>query len=184
MAKLTSGQAATYLVDAGMPANRLAEFVAIGECESSLFTDAVSPVGAVGVWQIMPFNAGVGGGTVHDLYDPAYNARVTVIMSGHGANCAAWDTAYANIQRSGRYAYLNWPEVGSCAHNNLLGVAVTIGHGQPGHVTPPPPLTADGLLNAMLAGVNVIIHNGLPALGRQLTGYGQTADTLFRVGGK
>lgn len=127
MTLLTAVQVADYWVGAGGPKSRDVEWVAIAMGESGLVTDAVSSAGAVGLWQIMPFNAPTYGYSTSDLYDPAINARIAVAMSGGGVNCAAWDSCYANISASGRYSFLGWPEVGSADYNNLPAAASEIG---------------------------------------------------------
>lgn len=137
MADLTAGEVAGYLAANGCAHDRLVEWVAIGWTESGWQTTVVSSAGAIGVWQIMPFNAGIGGGSVSDLDDPGYNARVAMLMSGGGQNCAAWDSCYANIYVSGRYSYLAWPEDGSAAFAEMgrLGQVVPLARGP--NVTPP-----------------------------------------------
>lgn len=161
-------QVSGFLSANGMPGNRVTEFVAIAQCESGFRSDAVSPVGAIGLWQIMPFNAGVGGGSVGDLYDPLYNAKVAVLMSGHGANCAAWDTAYANIGASGRYSYLNWPERGSCAYSGLTGVSVAIGTHNSGGASPPSFPGLDGSLTSTVSKYQYLSTQVLPVSGGYL----------------
>lgn len=133
MTVLTASQVAGYWEAAGGPKSRDVEWVAIAMGESSLDDSVVSPAGAIGTWQIMPFNAAPYGYAVADLYNPAVNARIAVLMSGGGTNCAAWDSCYANIYASGRYSFLSWPELGSADYNNLPIAAAAIG----GHVTDP-----------------------------------------------
>lgn len=123
----TAAQVARYWVGAGGPRSRAVEWVAIAIGESGLDDTAVSPAGAIGLWQIMPFNAPPYGYTAGDLYDPAVNARVAVAMSGGGTNCAAWDSCYRDIYASGRYAFLGWPEQGSADYANLATAAAEIG---------------------------------------------------------
>ena len=165
MTVLSSAECYGILLLAGMPKGaRCTEFVAIAECESSLNTDAISPVGALGLWQIMPFNFGPLGLAVSDWRNPDTNARAAVLLSGHGANCAAWDTCYFNIQSSGRYSFLNWPEHGSCASNNLGRVSVVVGtHNQGGAMAPPEPGAAAQLIPA-LNGLARLTEVRLPAL--------------------
>ena len=139
MTILTIPQAATYLTDFGMPRSRVVEFVSIGIAESGLRTDALSSAGAIGVWQQMPFNATDRGYPASDLYDPNINALITVELSGQGVNCAAWDTAYADIGATGRYSFLAWPEAGSAAWRNEGMVAAVLSHGYPAPVTGGPP---------------------------------------------
>lgn len=155
MTLLTALQVADYWAGAGGPKSRAVEWVAIAMGESGLVTDAVSSAGAVGLWQIMPFNAPPYGYTVQDLYNPAINARIAVAMSGGGTNCAAWDSAYANISASGRYSFLAWPEQGSADYNNLAAAAAEIGGstinpaGNPG--TPGMQDTLPGTVSALQA---------------------------------
>lgn len=149
MPTLTIPQAATYLSEFGMPRNHVVEFVAIGMAESSLVTNAVSSAGAIGVWQIMPFNAAIAGLSVDALYNPGDNALVAVMLSGQGINCAAWDTCYANIGASGRYSSLAWPEPGSAAWNNEGTAAAVLSHGYPAPVSGGPP-PGTGLTGAQL----------------------------------
>lgn len=127
MTVLTASQVAGYWVAAGGPRARAVEWVAIAIGESSLDDTIVSPAGAIGLWQIMPFNAGPNGVSVADLYDPLLNAKVAVQMSGGGTNCAAWDSCYRDINASGRYSFLGWPETGSADFNNLAVAAAEIG---------------------------------------------------------
>lgn len=133
---------ADFWIAAGGPKNRATEWVAIAKGESSYDDRAVSSAGAIGLWQIMPFNAAPNGVTVQQLYDPRLNARVAVQMSGHGSNCAAWDSCYADIQASGRYSFLAWPEPGSADYANLTEVSVQLGHDKLGGAAPPVPNTA------------------------------------------
>lgn len=148
MPLLTAVEVADYWTGAGGPRSRAVEWVAIAMGESGLNSDAESPVGARGLWQIMPFNAAPYGYTVADLWDPAVNARVAVAMSGGGTNCAAWDSAYANIQASGRYSFLPWPEFGSADYNNLAAAAAELG----GHVIIPTATSQTPGISATLPG--------------------------------
>ena len=138
MAQLTALQVADLWIAAGGPRNRAVEWTAIALGESGYSTDVVSSAGAIGVWQIMPFNAAPHGYSVGQLYDPLINAKVTVAMSGHGTNCAAWDSAYRNINISGRYSFLAWPEPGSADYANLAVVSAQLGRDKLGGAVPPP----------------------------------------------
>ena len=151
-------------VQAGGPVVRQVEWVAISMGESGLDDQVVSSAGAIGLFQIMPFNAQYGGGTVSDLYDPVYNTRVAVIMSSSGANCAAWDSAYADINRSGRYSLLNWPERGSADFNNIPIAAGLIGSGSLGAALPEPSLGISVDMARVAAGIQQVITSALPAL--------------------
>lgn len=147
---LTPLQAAGALHAAGMPVNRLTEWVAIGMGESDLDTEAVSSAGALGWLQIMPFNFAPNGVDIASWRDPILNAAVAVKMSGHGTNCAAWDSSYANIRHSGRYTFLGWPEPGSADYDNLPVAAAHLGTHMSGGMFPPAiPSVSSGAIAAM-----------------------------------
>ena len=148
MTVLSAADVAGYWLGAGGPKSRIVEWVAIALGESGYDTEARSPVGALGLWQIMPFNAPPYGYTAGQLTDPAVNARITVQMSGGGTNCAAWDSAYRNIGASGRYTFLAWPEEGSADWNNLATAAAQLGS----HVVIPTAASQTPGLDATLAG--------------------------------
>lgn len=148
----------------GGPAARAVEWVAIAMGESSLNDSAVSPAGAIGAFQIMPFNAHIGGGSVGDLYDLDYNAKVAVLMSGGGANCAAWDSAYLNIYRSGRYSFLAYPEHGSADWKNIAIAAVALGVDGVATALPEPTLGIGADLGSLAGGVQQVINQALPQL--------------------
>lgn len=168
------------LLLAGMPKGaRCNEFVAIGICESSLETDAISPAGALGLWQIMPFNFGPLGLAVSDWRNPDTNARAAVLLSGHGANCAAWDTCYADIQASGRFSFLNWPQAGSCAAGHLGAVSVVTGTSSQGGASPPPFPGVDGSLTQTVATMQAMSNRVMPDNGRRLAQLAATVDRLY-----
>lgn len=135
MGVLTISQCAGAWLGATGPRTRMVEFVAISMAESSLNDDAVSPVGAEGLWQIMPFWWAQLGLPGDEWMVPSVNAEAAVAISGHGANCAAWDTCYANIAQSGRLNFLSFPQPGSAAANNIPTVAAALGVNPP---VPPP----------------------------------------------
>lgn len=168
MAELTAREVADLWIAAGGPRNRAVEWTAIALGESSYDTEAVSSAGAIGLWQIMPFNAAPNGTTVRGLYDPLTNARVAVRMSGHGSNCAAWDSCYVDIQGSGRYTFLGWPERGSADWNNLAVVSVQLGHDKLGAAVPPLPHGQANPIDAAEAGVQARLQGMLRVLVPQL----------------
>ena len=177
--QLTARQVASWWEAEGGPAARAVEWVAIAMGESSFYTDAVSSAGAIGLWQIMPFHAAEYGFQVSGLYDPQVNALIAVRLSGYGANCAAWDSAYANIYASGRYSFLAYPERGSADYNNIPTVANLLGQ-HPGPVPSPAPtpgVTSD--LAAATARWQDIAGKQLPGLGRQLAAQRARLDRLY-----
>lgn len=182
MTQLTGVEVADYWIGAGGPRNRAVEWVAIALGESSLVSDVVSSAGAIGVWQIMPFNASIGGGSVADLYNPSYNARVAVIMSGGGANCAAWDSCYLDIYKSGRYSYLAWPEVGSADFNYLpYAQSLLAGHGLTGLSDPGTPAMA-GTIDGVVAKMTNVSDVAIPHLTQTLSALGPQIDRSFTRG--
>jgi hypothetical protein len=180
--QLTAHGVASYWLGAGGPRSRMVEWVAIALGESSYNTDAISIAGAIGLWQIMPFNAAPNGVSVNALYDPHWNAYVAVRMSGHGTNCAAWDSAYRDIAASGRYSFLGWPESGSADFNNLAIAANELG----GHAVAPagsgaPGYTGPSIVPAM-HDIEVIRRITFPRLGRTLLQQRAFTNRAFKNG--
>jgi hypothetical protein len=171
-------------VNAGGPVSRQAEWVAIAMGESSLNDAAVSPDGAIGTWQIMPFNAGVGGGTVSDLFDMNYNAKVAVLMSSGGTNCAAWDSCYVDIERDGRLSFLAYPQQGSADWNNLAIAAVALGVDATATALAEPSLGLGDDIASMAAGVQTTINTVLPGLDRNIAIERTTVGALYQPGWK
>lgn len=169
-----------FWVTEGGPANRGVEFVAIAIAESSLDDHAVSVTSARGLWQEEPFWANSYGITVESLFDPRTNALVAVGISNHGQNCAAWDTAYADINVSGRYGFLAYPEHGSAAANNIPYVSNVLGRnpGIPQGFPGAPPIATD--INGAVARWQNIAGAQLPSLTRQLARQRTLADRIYR----
>lgn len=168
MTQLSAVEVADYWIAAGGPKSRAVEWVAISLGESSYETAVVSSAGAIGLWQIMPFNAAPNGVTVAQLYEPEANAHVAVQMSGHGANCAAWDSCYADIEASGRLSFLGWPQVGSADYNNLGPVSVALGHDKIGGAVPPPGAFQTTAVDKATSQVSLVIARMFPALDKLL----------------
>lgn len=114
----------------------------------------------------MPFNAGPHGYTVADLYNPLDNAKIAVAMSGHGVNCAAWDSAYRNINASGRYSFLAWPEQGSADFANLAVVSAQLGHDKLGGAMPPVGNPITPQIAKQLAALNLLSSKVYPGIDR------------------
>lgn len=161
---------------------RAVEWTAIAMGESSLDDQVVSSAGAIGLWQIMPFNAHWGGGTVSDLYDPEYNAKVAVLMSGNGANCAAWDSCYLDINRSGRYSYLGYPERGSADWNNIPVAAGLIGSQALAAALPEPSLGISVDLARVAAAAQQVITSALPALRTRVLAEHAVVGAMYQPG--
>lgn len=182
MAVLSIGQAGAALARQGMPARRIPEFVAVAMAESSLDTEAKSPVGALGLWQIMPFNFAGLGLDIAFWDNPDTNARAAVLLSGSGTNCAAWDTCYANIAASGRYRFLGWPETGSAAFNNLPAAASGTGYDKAGFgASPAMPTLGLGPGDA-LAQVTNILTRQMPVIRRLLLAERMVTDRMYTAG--
>lgn len=143
MTTLSASQVAAYWRQAGGAADRVVEFVAIAGAESSLDTNALSSTDARGLWQIESYNSGWAQATPDELYDPLVNARAAVYGSGGGTNCAAWDTCYYDINTSGRYSFLAYPERYSAAWSWISSVTTELGtggYGPPVYLFPPDPV--------------------------------------------
>jgi hypothetical protein len=171
---------AMFWEGAGGPASRAVEWVAISIGESDLDDQAVSPAGAIGLWQIMPFNAAPYGYQVSDLYNPNVNADVAVQMSGGGTNCAAWDSCYLDIEASGRYEYLAWPQVGSADYNNLPIAAAMLGGKYTLSIAAPSYPGVDDSLPGTVAQLNLMSSKSVPALGLRAARAGRAAAALYR----
>ncbi len=182
MAVRTVQEVATAWKNAGGPASRVVEWVAIAMGESSLDDSVVSPAGAIGVWQIMPFNASIGGGGVSDLYNINYNAKVAVLMSGGGTNCAAWDSCYANISRSGRYSFLAYPEKGSADFNNIAVAGVALGLDATMTALPEPALEIGAAIDNSISGVQQAINLVLPQLRTNTLTNSRTVSAMYQPG--
>lgn len=180
--QLTAQQVADLWIAAGGPKNRAVEWTAISLGESSYDTQALSSAGAIGLWQIMPEHAAEYGYTVADLYNPIVNARIAVKLSGGGTNCAAWDSCYADIYTSGRYAMLSWPEQGSADYNNLQIVAVQLGHDKLGGAVPPPGTIETPAEAKVTAQLNKLASKVYPALIKQAIATGMAIDATYRQG--
>lgn len=172
-------EVANFLDSAGMPKARVAEFVAVARCESSYDDGAVSPTGAIGLWQVEPYTATSVGMTPQQMYDPNLNALAAIRISGHGSNCAAWDTCYANIGRSGRYTFLNWPENGSCAANRLAGVSVVVGTSNVGGGAAPPYPGVTGTLAHTVSVMGTLTHQNMPGYGKGVRAWSAVTGRLY-----
>lgn len=171
MTILTPIQCADAWVSNGGPKNRVVAWVSVAVAESSLDTEAVSPTDARGLWQIEPYSWPEVAGPISNWDNPGFNALAAVTLSGGGANFAPWDTAYANIYSSGRYSFLNWPEVGSAAYNNMGWVAAKIAGVPFTGTTAPSEPGLDGSLPAAIAFYQQVSASATPAL----------ADRLHRI---
>lgn len=170
---------ANFLLAAAMPRARVAEFTAIAFCESSFNDQAVSPTGAIGPWQIEPYTGASVGISRQQLFDPNLNALAAVRVSGHGSNCAAWDTCYADIQASGRYTFLNWPENGSCAANHLSGISVVTGTSNVGGAAAPPYPGVTGTLAHTVSVMGTLTHQNMPGYGKGVRAWSAVTGRLY-----
>jgi hypothetical protein len=177
---LTILQTANAWIAAGGPRSRAVEFVAIAMGESSLNPDAVSPAGAQGTWQIMPFWWAQLGLPADRWNDPVINARAAVAISGHGTNCAAWDSAYANIYASGRYSFLGWPEHGSADYGHLQYVATVLGHDRLGGAVPPSSPMPSKSINHAESVIQQIIGRVYPAIDREIIAWRMAYQAAYR----
>lgn len=168
MTQLTVHQVAQIYHDAGGIDNRTVAWVSVALAESSLRTDAVSPTGAVGLYQVEPYSWPITIGPFSDATDPVQNTRAMIFLSEGTDNFAPWDTAYADIYASGRYTFLSWPEKGSAAWSNMGYVAAALG-GIP-HISSTPPVQPglDGSLPGAIAWYRQVSGLVTPALSAKL----------------
>lgn len=182
MTVLTARQVAGWWQAEGGPPSRDVEWTAIALGESGYDTAAVSPAGAIGLWQIMPFHAAEYGFQVSGLSDPQVNAYIAVRLSGYGVNCAAWDSAYRDIQHSGRYASLAWPEPGSADYANLPVVAAELGKDKTQPPATPMPASPGQNAGPALKVISEVEGRVLPALARTLAWERIQVDRMFTPG--
>lgn len=145
----------------GFPASRQPVMAAIALAESSGESEAVSPAGAIGLWQIMPFWAGTFGQSVSQLYVAAYNCDDARRISGDGYHLGAWDTCYNPPSSAANRRDLSWPETGSPAWNMLRS------HGGGGGGGGPPktigaPTASDKQLMQQVAWANHLQTHAIP----------------------
>lgn len=180
--QLTALQVADVWIAAGGPENRAVEWTAIALGESSYNTTALSPADCYGLWQILYSHAAEYGYSVDDLYNPLVNAKIAVKLSGGGTNCAAWDSCYANIYKSGRYTYLPWPEQGSADYNNLQVVSVALGRDKLGGQLPPQGSTMAPAEAAATAQMQRLATSVYPALIKQAAGTQMLLNRTYNKG--
>lgn len=140
MSTWTYDSAQTLFKFAGGAASRAPMMSAVAGAESSYESGVVSPAGAIGLWQIMPFWAAHFGWPVSYLYQPLYNAKAAVGISGGGFHVGAWDTCYNPPSAAANRLDLTWPEKFSPAWNILQshGASVAPPGGSQGIGSPSP----------------------------------------------
>lgn len=179
MTILTAYQVVNAWTTAGGPRNRAVAWAAVSFAESSWDTLATSYTYAHGLWQIEPGSWPPGAGPGSDWPDPDANALAAVILSGGGMNFAPWDTAYANIGATGRYAYLAWPEPGSAAANNMGMVQGEVGGTYYGTSTAPEMPGLTGTLPDAIAWYADVSNAVLPAMTTRARGVSAAARKLY-----
>lgn len=179
MTILSAHEVARWWEAEGGPASRDVEWVAIAIGESGFDDSVVSSAGAIGIWQIMPEHAAEYGFAVGDLYSPGVNAYIAVRLSGYGQNCAAWDSAYLNIQASGRYTFLAWPERGSADWNNLATASAMLGRPSGANAPGPVAVNVGSDLPPALARWQDLGGRQIPALTRRLAGQHSGISSLY-----
>ncbi len=164
MTVLSASSMAAHWTGNGGPRNRTVAWLSVALAESGWDTEAISPADALGLYQILRSNfAGLGlpasGWDVPDI-----NSRAAVLLSGGGMNFAPWDTAYANINASGRFSFLGWPQPGSAAANNMPHVASLLGGGFGGGGTAPAAPGVTGTLADAIGWYNRTTHATIPVM--------------------
>lgn len=182
MVTLTMLETADYWIAAGGPKNRATEWVAIAMGESSLETTAISSVGARSLWQIMPEHFPEYGYSLSQWADPAVNASIAVQLSGHGTNCAAWDSCYTDIEASGRLEFLSWPQPGSADYDNLAVVSAALRTDKLGGAVPPPGSFPTGPLVGAISEMDKIANRIYPALLKMGIYQRMQLDRMFTPG--
>jgi lysozyme-like protein len=176
---LTAKQVAQHWVNNGGSAGRAVVWVAVAYGESSFDTDAVSVDDAVGLWQFIRGSWPIQCGPFSNATNPDVNAFATSILSGQGANFAPWDSSYRDIQASGRYSFLGWPEVGSADYDNIPVVAAMLGRNYHAQIVPDAQPGITGTLPGALSWYGQASKTVIPRIQRRSRGYGSVASRLY-----
>lgn len=179
MATLNAWDMAAAWIAAGGAPNRTVAWLSVSLAESSWNTDAVSPTDARGLYQMEPGSWPESAGPLSEWRDPNYNSRAAVILSGGGVNFAPWDTAYANIYRSGRYAFLQWPEESSAASSYMPYVSALLGNKYYGTVHAPETPGLTGGLPDAIRWYGEVANTVIPVLATRARGIGAAARRAY-----
>lgn len=179
MTVLTAYQMVLYWETNGGPPKLALPWISVSRAESSWDTEATSPTDAHGLYQLEPYSWPAGAGNGDNWADPNANSRAAVILSGGGVNFAPWDTAYANIEASGRYSFLAWPENGSAAANWMPTVAGELGTTYYGTTVAPDIPGLTGTLPDAIRWYGEVANTIIPNLAHTARSYGATARRLY-----
>jgi hypothetical protein len=184
MTQLTARQVWGYYEMVNMPANRAVAWVSVAYGESGFNTEATSYVDARGLYQFMRYSwPGNLGSFDQNAYDPYWNTLAMRELSGDGMNFAPWDSCYANINRSGRYSFLSWPQVGSSVYNSMWLVAGLMGAKPPHGLSPPSQPGVTGTLPAALQRYGELTHTIIPQATKRQKLLAATIARMYRLGG-
>lgn len=120
---LTIAQAAGYMSAWGFPETAYRDGLAIIAAESGFNTNAVSRSGDYGLWQINTIHFGDGIIDRGNWDQPGTSTHEAAVLSGHGANWAAWCTAWADPGPNCGHGNLPHIQPGSAAYNHLDEIA-------------------------------------------------------------
>jgi Lysozyme like domain len=179
VAVLTAYQMVLYWETNGGPSRLALPWISVSRAESSWDTEATSPTDAHGLYQIEPYSWPAGAGDGSRWADPNANSAAAVILSGGGVNFAPWDTAYADIEASGRYSFLAWPENGSAAANRMPEVAGELGTKHYGTLTAPDIPGLTGTLPDAIRWYSEAANAVIPNLAGSAKSYAQRARRLY-----
>lgn len=182
MTILSAASMAAHWTGNGGPGNRTVAWLAVALAESGWDTEAVSPANALGLYQILGSNF-AGLGLPESGWDvPDINSRAAVLLSGGGMNFAPWDTAYRDINASGRYSFLAWPESGSAAFNLMGLVAARLGSGFGGGTAPPAQPGVSGTLADALNWYATATNSAAPGLIKDARKIGTRVRAYYKPG--
>jgi len=180
MAVLSAHDMADNWIGNGGPRNRTVAWLSVSLAESSWDTEAVSPTDARGLYQVEPYSWPAAAGPLANWDQPGPNSYAAVLLSGGGVNFAPWDTAYADIEATGRYTFLSWPEPGSAADKNMPYVAGLLGSNFYGGTTPPVQPGVDGTLPAALQWYGQATDTLIPLLTDAANRWTRIAHDMYR----
>jgi hypothetical protein len=115
MTTLTVNQIRDYWERNGGGPATVVDAVAVALAESGGRTDAISPSGDYGLWQINRIHFGTYGIDARNWSDPNVNAAAAAGISSSGYNWAAWCTCWTDPRDNCGHGFLAHPQPGSPA---------------------------------------------------------------------
>lgn len=175
----TARQIAQSLVNNGCPSSKVVAWCAVSYGESEFNDRAESPVGARGVFQFMPGSWPIECGPYSNAWNADISCLAAMILSGGGNNFGPWDSAYNDIELSGRLAFLAWPQPDSADWRLMPLIASMLGPGYHAQIVPISTPSVGGTLPGALGWYATTTNTVLPRLRRSTHGYAVNANRTY-----